>query len=110
MTNYMRIAVSKPDKIADLENMFRETIRILSPIGKETFRGINNVFSTSLFDCVTIGISKYITRYSTERTDIIIEKINELKRSENFKKASGSASASKSRIIKRIEVADEIFG
>lgn len=110
MTAYMKIAVSQPENIANLERAFIETLKILSPIGKEVFRGSNNVFSTSLFDCVTIGISKYIERYSKERTDVIIKKIQELKASENFKKASGSASASKSRIMKRIEVADEIFG
>lgn len=110
MTAYMKIAVSKPENIPALEKAFIESLRILSPIGKEVFRGSNNVFSTSLFDCVTIGISKYINRYAIERTDVIIAKINELKASENFKKASGSASASKSRIMKRIAVADEIFG
>ncbi|WP_426064028.1 DUF262 domain-containing protein [Flavobacterium sp. DSP2-3-1] len=110
MTAYMKIAVSKPENIPTLEKAFIESLSILSPIGKEVFRGSNNVFSTSLFDCVTIGISKYLNRYKEERTDVIIEKINELKASENFKKASGSASASKSRIMKRIAVADEIFG
>ncbi|MCU7695582.1 DUF262 domain-containing protein [Haoranjiania flava] len=110
MTNYMRAIVSQPVRITELERVFNETVRILSPIGKETFRGSNNVFSTSLFDCVTIGISNNLDRYSNERTDIIIQKINDLKESENFKKASGSASASKSRIMKRIEVANQIFG
>jgi hypothetical protein len=110
MTAYMKIAVSQPENIANLERVFIETLKILSPIGKDVFRGSNNVFSTSLYDCVTIGISKYINRYSKESTHVIIEKIQELKSSENFKKASGSASASKSRIMKRIDVADEIFG
>ncbi len=110
MTNYMRSIVSQPERIEELELVFNQTIRILSPIGKDTFRGSNNVFSTSLFDCVTIGISNNIARYSGERTDIIIQKIRDLKESDNFKKASGSASASKSRIMKRIEVANEIFG
>jgi uncharacterized protein with ParB-like and HNH nuclease domain len=110
MTAYMKIAVSQPENIANLERSFIATLKILSPIGREVFRGSNNVFSTSLYDCVMIGISKYIRRYSKERTDVIIKKIEKLKASENFKKASGSASASKSRIMKRIEVADEIFG
>jgi hypothetical protein len=110
MTTYMKTAVANVENIQNLEKAFKETIKILSPIGKDVFRGSNNVFSTSLYDCVTIGISKYLQRYSTERTDVIINKIEELKKSENFKKASGSASASKSRIIKRIEVATEIFG
>jgi hypothetical protein len=110
MTAYMKIAVSMPENIAKLEDAFTKTLKILAPIGKDVFRGSNNVFSTSLFDCVTIGISKYLDRYNEERTDVIIKKIEELKISDNFKKASGSASASKSRIMKRIEVADEIFG
>lgn len=110
MTTYMKIAVSQPENINNLEKAFIETLKILSPIGKEVFRGSNNVFSTSLYDCVTIGISKYLERYSKERTDVIIKKIQELKASESFKKASGSASASKNRIMKRIAVADEIFG
>lgn len=110
MTAYMKLAVSKPEKIPALERAFKETLRILAPIGKDVFRGSNNVFSTSLYDCVTFGISKYLERYSSERTDVIIEKIDSLKVADEFKKASGSASASKSRIIKRIEVADQIFG
>jgi uncharacterized protein with ParB-like and HNH nuclease domain len=110
MTNYMKAAVSNPSKIAILEKSFMETLKILAPIGKDVFRGSNNVFSTSLYDCVMIGITKYISKYKTERTDQVIDKITELKTSDSFKKASGSASASKSRILKRIEVADEIFG
>lgn len=109
MTNYMRTAVMNSSKIDELEDVFKNTIKILSPIGRDIFRGSNNVFSTSLFDCVIIGISKNLDRYLTERTDIIIDKINQLKESDNFRKASGSASASKSRIVKRIQVAHEIF-
>ncbi|OFX39627.1 MAG: hypothetical protein A2X08_13640 [Bacteroidetes bacterium GWA2_32_17] len=109
MTNYMKVAVAKSEKIPELEKSFNEIVKILSPIGKDVFRGSNNVFSTSLFDCVMIGISKYINRYRTERTDVIIGKIESLKSSDSFKKASGSASASKSRILKRMEVAEEIF-
>jgi len=110
MTNYMKLAVADYQRIPLLEKSFLEVISILSPIGKEVFRGSNNVFSTSLFDCVTIGISKYLERYKKERIDVLIDKIKALKISESFKKASGSASASKSRILKRIDVAVEIFG
>lgn len=110
MTNYMKQAVKNPKKITQLENSFNDIINILAPIGKDVFRGTNHVFSTSLYDCLMIGIYKNLTRYKSERTDIVINKIKELKESESFKKASGSASASKSRILKRIEVAKEIFG
>ena len=110
MTEYMRNAVQNPERISDLETKFTQTVGLLAPIGKAVFRGSNNVFSTSLYDCVMIGITKYYENYKSQRTDQIIGKIDELRESPNFKKASGSASASKSRIIKRIEVADEIFG
>jgi len=110
MTKYMREAVKQPEKIGHLETLFNEVVSILNPIGKEVFRGTNRVFSTSLYDCVMIGISNNIKVYKLMRTDNLIAKINELKESPNFRKASGSASASKSRILKRIEVANEIFG
>lgn len=110
MTNYMKYAVANPGRIESLERVFREVVLILAPIGKDVFRGANNVFSTSLYDCVMMGISNNIERYRKERTDKVIEKIETLKNSDNFKKASGSASASKSRILKRIEVSNEVFG
>ncbi len=110
MTNYMREAVSKPEIIPMLERTFNNTVKLLSPIGKDVFRGSNSVFSTSLFDCVMIGITKYYDKYKNENSAVILEKIDNLKKSPAFKKASGSASASKSRIMKRLEVAEEIFG
>lgn len=110
MTNYMKRTVATPGKIPQLKESFENLINLLYPIGKEVFRGSNNVFSTSLYDCVSIGLTKYYAKYKDVRTDELIDKVKQLKESESFKKASGSASASKSRILKRIEVADEIFG
>ena len=110
MTNYMREAVKNSNNIKRLEVYFNDIVNILSPIGKDIFRGTNHVFSTSLYDCIMIGISRNIDRFKNERTFIIKEKIEELKNSESFKKASGSSSFSKTRILKRIEVAEKIFG
>lgn len=110
MTSYMKFAVRHPEKIPQLEKQFEGVLKILKPIGKDVFRGRNYVFSTSLFDCIMVGLSNNIEFYSKERTDLLLEKIDKLKENEAFKKASGSASASKSRILKRIEVANEIFG
>lgn len=110
MTSYMKNAVSQPEKIEGLETKFNNIIDLLHPIGKTVFRASNNVFSTSLYDCIMIGLAKHYDSYVTKTTPEIIAKISELKESPNFKKASGSGSASKSRILKRFEVADEIFG
>src|SRR5690606_29628952 len=110
MTNYMKKAVADAGRIPKLKESFENMVTLLFPIGRDVFRGTNNVFSTSLYDCVSIGTTKYYNKYKNARTDELIDKVGQLKESDSFKKASGSASASKSRILKRIEVADEIFG
>ncbi len=84
MTNYMKEAVKKSKKITQLENSFNDVINVLAPIGKDVFRGTNHVFSTSLYDCVMIGISKNLKRYKSESSDIVINKIKELKESKSF--------------------------
>lgn len=109
MTSYMKGAVGKPENIPDLEDKFNNIVDLLHPIGKIVFRGSNNVFSTSLYDCIMIGLEKNYAFYSQAPTPQLIEKIDALKESSDFKKASGSASASKSRILKRFEVAEQIF-
>lgn len=110
MTSYMKKTVRHPEKIPHLEKKFNEVLQILKPIGKDVFRGNNYVFSTSLYDCIMIGLSNHMDYYKNVRTDLLLTKIEELKGNESFKKASGSASASKSRILKRIDVANQVFG
>ena len=100
MTNYMREIVKDSKKIPYLEKTFLRLIKILKPIGRDVFRGVNHVFSTSLFDCVSYGIAHKIDVYENERTDKIIDKIKLLKNDDDFKKSSGSAAASKTRILK----------
>ena len=51
MTNYMKKAVSDSERIPQLQVKFEEMVELLHPVGKEVFRGSNNVFSTSLYDC-----------------------------------------------------------
>lgn len=56
------------------------------------------------------GIAKNIDNYERMRTDEIFSKINTLKDSTYFQRISKSASARQSRIMKRLEIASEIFG
>lgn len=109
MTRYMKEVVSNSGEVSDLSDIFKRVVQVLHPLGKQIFRGKNKVFSTSLYDCVMYGIATNIDRYETYRTDEILDRINSLKESKEFTKASGSASASGSRITRRIEVAKEIF-
>jgi hypothetical protein len=55
MTSYMRDAVKDVSKIDPLEKLFNRVVSILKPMGKDIFRGDNGVFSTSLYDCVTLA-------------------------------------------------------
>ncbi len=109
MTDFMKNIVSQPQKIDHLQNIFNRVINLLKPIGKKSFRGANHVFSTSLFDGITVGIAQNIEKYEKKGTPYLIEKIDKLKADSEFKKASGSASNSKTRILKRLRVANQLF-
>lgn len=109
MTSFMKDIVSQPERIKEYKEMFNRTILLLQPIGKEAFRGSNNVLSTSLYDGITIGIAQNIEKYEGKITPYLIEKIEQLKNDEDFRKASGSAANSKTRIQKRLLVANAIF-
>ena len=109
MTSFMKDIVPQAEKITTYKEIFNRTISLLSPIGKDVFRGSNNVLSTSLYDGITVGIAENIEKYQKESTSYLIARINELKSDEDFKKASGSAANSKTRIQKRLKIANDVF-
>jgi len=109
MTSFMKEVVTKPDKIPEFTSIFNRTINLIMPIGRDAFRGINHVLSTSLYDGITIGVAQNIDKYESNNTDFLLERINELKSDNEFRKASGSSANSKTRINKRLQVANELF-
>ena len=111
MTKYMRKVVENKDfDYLSLENLFNRTINILYPLGFEIFRAAaNGVFSTSLYDGITVGVASNIDYYEKVDRNEVVEKIKEIKINNEFRKYTGSASNSKYRVIKRIEVALIIF-
>ena len=109
MTEFMREAVKYPAKIPDYENIFIRTINIISPLGNKIFRGNKGGFSSSLYDCIFIGIAQNIDKYEKASTVSLQKKISQLKKSSDFREASGTASNSKARVIKRLKVAGDIF-
>lgn len=68
----------------------------------------NNQFSTSLFDAIAIGLVRYKDIYFASM-NLIKKNIELLKSSEEFRKYTGSAASSKSRVKKRLEIAMEIM-
>lgn len=73
------------------------------------FRNERNSFVPALFEAITLGIAENMEKYE-KNPDLIKEKIGILKQDSDFKRFSGSASNSKSRIRNRLGRVKEIFG
>lgn len=91
------------------KDIFEEVIQMLNAIGNEsTFRNDRNLFVPALFEGITIGIAQNIEKYR-DNDELLKRKISEIKADVDFKRFSGSASNSKSRIRNRLYRANEIF-
>ncbi|PFK01335.1 hypothetical protein CN957_05425 [Bacillus cereus] len=108
LTKFMENAVRNGFDYS-FENLLDKTIDILVPLGPNVFRFTNNQLSTSLIDAIFIGIAMNIDKYENLEPEQVLAKINSLKEDTTFRKYTGSDSSSKSRIIKRIDRAMEIF-
>lgn len=109
MTEYMRDVIKDNSFDYSIGELFIRTIDLLQPLGKGIFRFNNGSFSTSLYDAITIGVAENIDAYEEAGSKFILNKINELKENSEFRKYTGSASNSKTRVINRIKIAKDIF-
>lgn len=109
MTEYMRDVIIHDSFDYSLENVIIRVIDLLKPLGKGLFRFNNGTFSTSLFDAIMIGIAENIDFYEKTGSKNIISKIDELKTNDYFRKYTGSASNSKTRVLNRIKIAKDTF-
>ncbi|HQT23989.1 MAG: hypothetical protein B7X86_14415 [Sphingobacteriales bacterium 17-39-43] len=110
LNHYMESAVKSPvfDKVG-LEKIFNEVIDIIHKVGDEkTFRNQSNLFVPALFEGITIGVAQNIDKYRNNDS-LLKERINAIKIDSDFKKYSGSASNSKSRVKNRLTRANQIF-
>lgn len=108
MTEYMQDVIKNNSFDYSVETLFYRVINILGPLGKDSFRFDNGIFSASLFDAITIGVASDIESYENE-VSLLARKISEIKESEEFRKYTGSASNNKSRVTNRIRIAKQIF-
>ncbi len=89
--------------------IFEEVVQMLNAIGNDsTFRNDRNLFVPALFEGITIGIAQNIEKYR-DNDELLESKISEIKADVEFKRFSGSASNSRSRIRNRLYRANEIF-
>lgn len=109
LTNFMKNAVEKDTlNFSELQILFDRVICVLSPLGKDIFRGKNGIFSSSLYDGIMIGTAQYIDEFEAD-ADLLEIKVGDLKNSTDFEKYTGSASSSKERVMGRVRTAIEIF-
>ncbi len=109
MTEFMREAVTNNNFDYSLEKLFLRIIRVLRHLGTEIFRFKNGVFSTSLFDGITISIGLNIDYYENADKEDIKNSIDKLKSDDHFRKYTGAASNSSTRVIKRIDRALQVM-
>lgn len=89
---------------------FNETMIILNKIDdSKLFRNEGNRFVPAHFEGITVSLARNIEKYH-DSLNLLTERISILKKDEDFKNFSGSASNSKTRIKKRLKRALEIFG
>lgn len=109
MTEYMRDVVNNDSFDYSVGDLFIRVINVLKPLGWTIFRFNNSSFSTSLYDAITIGVADNIEYFEEQSENILAEKIELLKENVDFRKLTGSAASSKTRVISRLKIADEIF-
>lgn len=91
------------------ESMFMQSLELINLLGDDkVFRNEQNFFVPANFEGVLIGLTQNIEKY-TSNLELLRSKINELKIDESFRRYSGSASNSRSRIRNRLRRANEIF-
>ncbi|AJS58986.1 DUF262 domain-containing protein [Paenibacillus sp. IHBB 10380] len=108
MTKFMEEAVTEGFD-NDFEKLVYKTIDVLHPLGSGIFRFSNNQLSTSLVDAIFIGIAMNIEHYESVDSVDLMSKIESLKEDSIFRSYTGSAASSKSRVIKRMDRAKDLF-
>lgn len=110
LNHFMEIAVSNPEfNYESYEKAFNEVLDLLNNLDDDNlFRNERNLFVPAEFEGITIGVAQNMERFTDDK-ELLRSKIIELKSDVDFKKVSGSASNSKSRIRSRLKRVQEIF-
>lgn len=91
------------------ESLITKSLDLIHNLGDDkVFRNQGNLFVPAYFEGILIGVAQNIDKYQ-EDPELLKSKINQLKSDGDFKKYSGSASNSRSRIKNRLKRVEEIF-
>lgn len=110
LNNFMEKTVENASFNYDAyESLMMRVLELIDQIGDtKVFRNESNLFVPAYFEGILIGVAQNIGQY-IEDLELLQLKIRELKNDKDFKKYSGTASNSRSRIRKRLQRVDEIF-
>ncbi|WP_286826003.1 DUF262 domain-containing protein [Microcystis sp. LSC13-02] len=114
MEKFLNYFMEKTVKNASFEYDVYESLimRVLELIYKiednKIFRNERNLFVPAYFEGILIGVAQNIETYA-ENLELLKSKITQLKSDNDFKRYSGTASNSRSRIRNRLKRVDEIF-
>ena len=110
LDNFMEKAVK--DDTFDINYYKGLFIRVMAALRRindqNVFRNDHNAFVPAYYEGITIGTAQNIETYE-QNIELLKEKIDEIKKDQDFKKYSGSASNSKNRVRNRLKRANEIF-
>ncbi len=91
------------------ESLIMRVLELIYQIeDKKIFRNERNLFVPAYFEGILIGVAQNIETYA-EDLELLKSKITQLKSDNDFKRYSGTASNSRSRIRNRLKRVDEIF-
>ncbi len=91
------------------ESLIIRVLELINQIGDDKiFRNTSGLFVPAYFEGILIGVAQNIDQYA-EDIELLKSKIVQLKRDTDFRRYSGTASNSRSRIKNRLRIADEIF-
>jgi hypothetical protein len=110
LNSFMEETVKNPD--FDYEGYEALLMRVLELVGsandERIFRNHRGFFVPAYFEGILIGVAQNIDKY-TNNIDLLKAKITELKSDTEFRRFSGSASNSRSRIRNRLQRINQIF-
>jgi len=110
LNKFMEETVQNPNFEYDFyESLIIRVLKLVNEIGdNKIFRNEGNLFVPAYFEGILIGVAQNIDKY-TEDLELLKSKVKQLKNDVYFRKYSGSASNSRSRIRNRLKRADKIF-
>jgi hypothetical protein len=112
LNKFMENTVSNTDfDYNNYESLIIRVLELINQIGDDKIfrnRNASNLFVPAYFEGILIGVAQNIDKYA-EDIELLKSKITQLKSDTDFKRYSGTASNSRSRIRNRLKRADEIF-